>query len=368
MKFICDGLNLSESLLKVSKAVGVKKLSHILEGIKITAKGDILTLVATDGELTISKSMVADVHLEGEIVVPGKYFTDFIKKLEKEQIEITLVEGSRIEIKYGDNVTYLACYDATNYPKIEEDLEQNNFVIMQKTFKDLLLRTVYAVATGDEMPYFKGCLLESEGEDITCVGLDGSRIALTKRKMEKCPAKDFKAVVPGRTLSEIVRLIEKEEEELVVSIRKNSIKVVVGDTTVISKLYQNNFTNYKSIIPTNFNTQFTVNKKAFQNSIERLMLIYGAGEMPLVNAEIKENNLLMKAESEIGKINENLFIEMEGKDLSLGFVGKLIADYMRVCDGENITFYFNNSIMPFIIRADNDQESLYLVLPTRINC
>ena len=53
MKVICDGLDLSDAVLKVSKALAVKTVNPVLEGIKISAKNDTLTLTATDTELTI---------------------------------------------------------------------------------------------------------------------------------------------------------------------------------------------------------------------------------------------------------------------------------------------------------------------------
>ena len=80
MKIICDGLDLSDAVLKVSKAIGVKKSNAILEGIHLIAKGDTLTLIATDLELSIERVIRADVMMEGEAVVNGKYFSDFVKK------------------------------------------------------------------------------------------------------------------------------------------------------------------------------------------------------------------------------------------------------------------------------------------------
>ena len=57
MKVICDGLDLSDAVLKVSKALSVKAANPVLEGIKITAQGETLTLLATDTELTIQKTI-----------------------------------------------------------------------------------------------------------------------------------------------------------------------------------------------------------------------------------------------------------------------------------------------------------------------
>ena len=74
MKFVCDGLTLSEAVAKVSKACAVRTTAPVLECIKITAGNEEITFLATDGELSIQKTAKAEVFEEGEICVPGKTF------------------------------------------------------------------------------------------------------------------------------------------------------------------------------------------------------------------------------------------------------------------------------------------------------
>ena len=83
MKLICEGLDLSDAVLKVIRATAVRTTNPILEGIKLHASEDTLTLSATDLEISIEKTITADVKVPGEIVVPGKVFADFVKKLSK---------------------------------------------------------------------------------------------------------------------------------------------------------------------------------------------------------------------------------------------------------------------------------------------
>ena len=81
MKFVCDGLSLSEAVMKVSNACAVRTTAPIMECIKLSAYGTEVNLLATDGELSISKSVRAEVFEEGDVCVPGKLFSDFIGKL-----------------------------------------------------------------------------------------------------------------------------------------------------------------------------------------------------------------------------------------------------------------------------------------------
>ena len=100
MQVVCDGLDLSDAALKVSRAISNKTTNPILEGIKLVADNDYLTISATDLELAIEKRIKADVKVEGETIVPGRFFTEFVKKLNKEKIELTLNDKNQLKIKY----------------------------------------------------------------------------------------------------------------------------------------------------------------------------------------------------------------------------------------------------------------------------
>ena len=98
MKVLCDGLDLADAVVAVSKAIGVKTVNPILEGIKIVADENTLTLSATDLELFIEKKIRAEVKIEGEVVVPGKFLSDYVRKLSGEKVELNLVDKSKLSI------------------------------------------------------------------------------------------------------------------------------------------------------------------------------------------------------------------------------------------------------------------------------
>ena len=112
----CQGLALSDAFLKVSKAISNKITNPILEGIKIIAEDDTLIMSATDTELTIEKKIKADVKIEGETVVPGRFITEFVKKLTNSQIELELNDKNQLLIRYEDSESIIQCYNPVEYP------------------------------------------------------------------------------------------------------------------------------------------------------------------------------------------------------------------------------------------------------------
>lgn len=365
MKLICDGLDLSDAVLKVSKALSVKTSNPVLEGIKITAKGDVLTLLATDMELTIEKKIKAEILMEGETVVVGKYFVEFAKKLEKEQVELCKIDDGGLQIKYSDSVSELQVFPIENYPKIEKSVNGDYFCISQKEFKKVIERTAFSCSVDDSRPILKGCLFEIEGGVLTVVALDGFRMAVDKREVEA--SGDFKAVIPSRTLTEITKLLDKDDEKVKVILEKNTLYIEVENTALISRLIEGEFVKYNHILPTNFSDTVVVNKSTLLNSIERASIIAKNDRYNIVKFDIKENYMIVSAKSEIGSVNENINITLTGKDLTIAFNGKYLMDFLKITEEEFIYLKLNTAIDPCIFSPVGDKEFSYLVLPVRIN-
>ncbi len=365
MKLICDGLDLSDAVLKVSKALSVKAANPILEGIKITAKGDSLTLLATDMELTIEKKIKADVLMEGETVVVGKYFVDFAKKLEKEQIELCRLFDGGLQIKYADSESELQVFPAENFPKIEKDENSTEIELTQKELKEIVERTAFACSVDDSRPILKGCLFEINDNELTTVALDGFRMAVVKKGV--LASGNAKVVIPSRALSEIVRLLDKDDQPIKVNVSKNSLFVEIENTCLISRLIEGEFVKYNHILPNNFENSVTVNRATLLSSIERASIVARNDRYNVVKFDIKENVLTVSAKSEIGNVNENVPVSLTGKDLTIAFNGKYIAEYLKIVSDEFITLNLNTAIDPCVIKPTGKEGFLYLVLPVRIN-
>lgn len=365
MKVICDGLDLSDAVLKVSKAIAVKAANPVLEGIKITAEGDTLTLLATDMELTIEKKIKADVLMEGQTVVVGKYFVDFVKKLENEQVELSQLYDSQLKIRYSDSESELQVFSAENFPRFEKSEEGNYFELNQSDLKKLVERTVIACSTDDSRPILKGCLFEVEEGVLTSVALDGFRMAVVKTEVSSNG--NFKAVIPSKALSEIVRLLDKDKERVKIFIQNNSVYAEVENTSIFSRLIEGEFVKYSHILPNNFSNSVVVNKNVLLNSIERASIVARNDRYNVIKFDVKENVMTVSAKSEVGFVTENVNVNLDGKDITIAFNGKYIAEYLKIINEEFVTLKMNTAIDPCIITPVSSDGFLYLVLPVRIN-
>lgn len=365
MKFIVSGIELSNAVMKVVKAISSKTTNPILEGVKLSVKGDLLTLTATDTEISIEKIINVSTFVEGETVVPGKFFADFIKKLEQEEeIEITQ-EENRLKIAYSSNEGYIQTLNVEEFPIINKDIREKSFTINQKDFKELVLKSSFACSTDEARPLLKGCLLEIEDDKISAVALDGFRLAIYRKKIENATG-CFKIIVNARTLNEIVRILENDNEVLTIVVQNNVMMCEVDGTVLISRLLEGEYIDYKNIIKDEFLSVVRVNKEQLLTAIERASIMAN-DKNKIVKFEIKENYLSVYGNSEIGNVNENVVINLEGKDLNIAFNAKFITDCIKAIDDEFINLHFNAKINPCVIKPFYGDDYLYLILPLRIN-
>ena len=365
MKIICDGADLSDAVLKVSKGTSNKTTNPILEGIKVVAEEDFITLSATDLELSIEKTIRGMVQIEGEMVVPGKFFCEYIKKLNNEQIELSVDEKNVLSIKYTDSVGKIQCLNANEFPQIKQLDDSQYFEMAEKDLKALISKSIYAVATEDVRPILKGVKLEVVDDTITAVALDGYRLAVVKKKVTGA-SNNLTCIVPARSLNEISKLLGDEDKTIRVNVGKNFMMVDIDNTKMTTRLLEGDFINYKQIIPSDFNTHLVLNKDQLLDALERASLLSRVDRNNLVKFEIVDKVMKLSSKSEIGDIKENITISLRGNDLNIAFNARYFTEALRATNDEFLKLEFTSAVSPCIIQPNEGDEFLYLILPVRI--
>ena len=365
MKVKCQGAELSDALAKVTKALPIKRSNPILDGVKITAQGDILTLFATDLELAIEKKINAEVLIEGECVIPGKLFADYAKKIEDEELELDLEQDHSLLVRYLDSEVKIKGYDPEDYPIFKEVSKERSFNVMKKEFKQLINKIIFNVATDEARPALRGCCLNIKEDHVEGVASDGYRLGLVKVPIVNNGIIET-IVIPAKSMMELSRLIDDEDESMTVYVDRNY--VMVDDelkTKVVTRLIAESYISYSKIIQTAFDSVVTVDKKSIENAIDRVSLINRNSKRYCVKFDIKENVMTLSAESEDGNVNEKVPVTLNGKDLTAGFNSKYVMDCLKAIDDEYITLNFTSSTAPAIIKGPGENW-LYLILPLRV--
>ena len=166
---------------------------------------------------------------------------------------------------------------------------------------------------------------------------------------------------------EISRFLDEGEENVTLSFQENGMVVEIDDTIIYGRLLDGTFIDYKQVIPDAFITNLVVDKNQLETGISRASICARGDKNNLIKFDLKEKSLSILAETEIGKVNENIAVNLVGKDLNIAFNGRYIAEALKAVDDEYIKIYFNNEVSPCVMKPCSSEEYLYLILPVRIN-
>ncbi len=364
MKFVCNGTVLSDAAFTVSKACAVKTITPILECIKIKAANDGLILTAYDGEISIEKKILAEVIEEGEICVNGKTFADFVGKIASFEVIVSTEENGMI-IKYADSESRMQVLFADDFPRLGNRSTEGKeyFEIKESELKTLIAKISFCCATDESRPILKGALLEAKEGKLEATALDGFRMGFGYSQTQGASG-DMKIVCPARTLTEISRMLDGEET-IKVYADKNSLSVAVKDTVITSRLYAGEFVRKENIYPVDFTTRVTVKRSEIIDSVERASVLIRSDKNNLIIFDIKPGKITINANSEMGKVEEIVSADLDGKELKIAMNAKFLLDAIKALDEEEILLSFNTTVSPFTLENAVDKVCKYLILPVR---
>lgn len=363
MRFNCDGLSLAEAVMKVSKACAVRTTAPVMECIKMTATGDGVSLLASDGELSIEKKIKAEISEEGAVCVTGKLFADFMSKLSGEEVGVATGDKG-VEISYRDSKSYIQSLAAEEFPEINLNVGENSFVMRQKAFKDIVAQTTFCCAQDDSRPVLKGCLMEL-GETLKMTALDGYRLAFSEAGiLSKSGEKSM--ICSARALNEIAKMLTGEEDEEVTLFEEGGQMLVKSEgTTIVTRLYRGDFIKRENVVPTRFSTYVTINRNELIASAERAAIFIRGDKNNLVTLEVTSDRVKISSVSDYGNVAEPVSAETDGVDLTISMNAKYLLDALRALKEENVVISFNGAISPFILQNLEKKDSLYLILPVK---
>lgn len=364
MKVICNGLDLAQSVMKVSKALSQRTPNPILENIKLTAQKDSLKLMATDLDLTIEDTIRAEVEIEGETLVNGRFFAEYTRKMTEGQIELSLADGNLFKIRYQDSASDIRTQNVDEYPTINEIDNSVFFTMTQKEFRDLINKVVFSVADDDARPILQGVLLEIEDKTITAVALDGYRLARCKKALTDSSA-SMSMIVPAHSLQEVVKLLD-DNQSVTVYRQRNLLKIDLGSTQVLTRLLEGDYINYNQILPNEFLTEVTVNKRQFEDSLERASLLTRHTKTNQVRLDLKGSIMQISSDADFASINERVAIKLEGKDIFIAFNVRFLSEALKVINDDFVKLKFNKPESPCVITSVGEGDYLFLILPIRV--
>ena len=364
MKIICSKENLMNGINIVQKAVSTKTTLPILEGILLEA-GEEFKLTGNDLEIGIECLVDADIKKPGSIVLNSRMLGEIIRRLPDAEIMLEVKENNSVIIDCEDSFFEIKGLSASGFPALPLIEKEDGLEISQKTIRDMIKQTIFAVSTDENRPILTGSLIECKKGRITFVSIDGFRLALRRSSFDN-EVYDRNVVIPGKTLNEISKIIQPVDDMMNIYSTNNQILFDLGSCKVVSRLLEGEYLNYRGILPQDFETKIKVSTKELLASFERASLIITAEERRYpVKINIDGDKMVITSNSEVGNVREEIKIDMEGNNMDIAFNPRYFIEALRIIEDEKVNIYFTSSIGPCTIKPVEDDNFAYLILPIR---
>jgi len=420
MKFIIEQSVFHRALQKVNRAVTTSSTLPILSGILLEGKAsndeeNNLQLTATDLELGISHRVSASIQKPGRVVMPASELSNIIRELSSEPVKVEVnQENFTASIETTNSNFSLKCFDPEEFPSLPKVKEMLRLWLPASKLKEIIDSVKFACGKKESRPGLTGSLLTVSPEKIIMVSTNTYRMAYKESENSSEISEEYRAILPAKTLQELSNLLpevielekskagsandsgleeagekqnarldleeyEEEEEseaaieeetaeekqEGLVEILLNSSHCLfnLNDTLLTSRLIEGKFPNYRQVMPAEFKSLVTANRRQLQQAVKRAALI---AEVLKLNFNSESGTLVMEStETEKGHAREEIPITMEGEDQSINIDASYLQDVLRVISDEEIRLQLIGPLKPMAIQKIDYDDYLYLIMPIR---
>jgi DNA polymerase-3 subunit beta len=361
-------------LKTVASVVEQKQTIPILSNILIRVEKDRLHLTGTDSEVEVSCAILLEESLDdsnqGETTVPGRKFLDIIRNLdEKNTIQIKLSEDqNRVEVKAGKSRFTLSTLSADDYPSSQYLDDEITFNLPQRTLKDLIAQTSYAMAQNDARYYLNGMCLHLMEEKLAMVATDGHRLALAEESFDHLQGREPRQViVPRKAILELVKMLENSDDEVQIAIDESHIQFKISDSlTITSKLIDGKFPDYYGVIPFQADKTATADVGAFKTALSQASILSNEKYRGIKLVLGKNLITVTSSNPDQEEAEVECEVEYDNEDLEIGFNVNYLQDVLSVVSTKEIELRFSDSNSSCLLMPKDIESVKFVVMPMRL--
>ena len=366
MRFTCEKSMLLTGLNITGRTVAQKSTLTVIEGILCRAN-DSLSLTGYNMETAITYRIDAEVTDPGQCILPARLFGDIIRRLPEGPVTVVVDDNYKVSIRSGYASFTISAESADDYPELPDVGTGRSVSIPQTALKDLISGTIFAVSENQGRPIHTGVKFEVEENAVSAIAVDGFRLARRTYHTEDATGRNVSFVVPAQGLKEVEKILSDNGEDVAFVLGQKHILYQIGTATVICRLLEGDFLDWRRVVPTNCPIKLTAHVSDLTSSIERVGLIVSEKYKSPVRCLFGNQVVQLRTSTTIGAAEDQCSIAGDGKELEIGFNVRYLADALRAIPSEEVVLELTNGLSPIVLTpADNKYDYAYMVLPVRI--
>ena len=366
MRFTCEKSMLVTGLNITGRTVAQKSSLSVLEGILCTAATG-LQLTGYNMETAITYQIDAEVFDAGTCVLPARLFGDIIRRLPEGPVTVVVDDNFKVSIRSGYASFTISAESADDYPELPDVNSGRPIQIPQKKLKELISGTIFAVSENQGRPIHTGVKFEVAENSITCIAVDGFRLARRTFHPEESTGRNLSFVVPAQGLKEVEKILTDSDDMASFTLGPKHILFQIGGATLVCRLLEGDFLDWRRVVPTNCPVKLIAHVSDLASSVERVGLIVSEKYKSPVRCVFSHQEVLMRTNTTIGAAEDRCSLAGDGKELEIGFNVRYLADALRVIPSDEVTLELTNGLSPLVMTpVDDKYDFAYMILPVRI--
>ena len=366
MKFSIERGALLKAVSQAQSVVERRNTIPILANVLIGVKGDELSMTATDLEVELQTQTQVNSQGESEFTLPARKLLDIIKAL-PDGAQISLdVEGDKAVLRSGRGRYTLGMLPAQDYPTIEPSKASESFVLPVGVMKRLIDKTHFAMAQQDVRYYLNGLLLEIRPGRVRAVATDGHRLALCDADFEGTTAMDLQVILPRKAVIELGRLLDDSDAPAQIEVSNSHLRAHLDHSSFTTKLIDGRFPDYERVMPSGDTALMLAEKNELRQALARTAILSNE-KYRGIRFRLGKGLLHLQAHNpEQDEADEEVEVDYEGDEMTIGFNVGYLLDVLGVLDGEDVQFAVIDSNSSSLITPKGSTECRYVVMPMRL--
>ena len=366
-----------QALNTTKRAISHKNAIPILSTIKIDVTNEGITLIGSNGQISIENFISINnenagllVTSLGSILLEATFFINVVSSLPDVTLDFKEIEQKQIVLTSGKSEITLKGKDADQYPRIQDVPTSNPLVLETKILKDLINETAFAASLQESRPILTGVhFVLTDHKNLKTVATDSHRLSQKKIILEK-NGDNFDVVIPSRSLREFTAVFSDEIETVEVFFANHQILFRSENISFYTRLLEGNYPDTDRLIPTEFSTVVTFATSALRAAMERARLLSNATQNGTVKLEIEGGVVSSHVNyPEVGRVNEEIDAEnVSGDNLTISFNPTYLIEALKAVNSEKVTISFISAVRPFtLVPSDQEEDFIQLITPVRTN-
>ncbi len=360
MKLQVTQENLSKALNTVARVANTRNTLPILANVLLQTADNRLSISATNLDIAITHRIGSKIEKTGSTTVPARLMQDFVSSLPEGVLKLELTDN-KLHIttdQYKSSINGIAADDFPVMPAISAG---TTWKAGAAELKKALSQVVFAASSDDARPVLTGVYFHSSGGEVVAAATDSYRLA--ERKLGKNKA-SVGFLVPASAANDLLRIISDTDKEVVVTHDDQQVLFQVGDITLVARLIEGNYPDYRKLIPTKFGTVAKLARADFLN-ITKVSALFAREAAGSITVKVDDKKVSINAiASQLGENTAAAEAEVKGSgEVTLN--SRYLIDALNAFSGEQVEFCFNGKLEPCILRSSDDLKYLHLIMPLR---